>query len=139
LQILELAIPSLHLSYLVLLICSTFEEWLCRLERIFIRLKEANLKLKPTKCYFFQKHVRFLRHIVSEDGISTEPDKINAVKEWPAPKSAKQVRSILGLCSYYRRFVKGFMVCPGVGKQVLVYLSRKFLVHQRHFGIHLSI
>jgi hypothetical protein len=51
---------------------------------------------------------RFLGHIVSEDGISTEPDKINAVKEWPAPKSAKQVRSILGLCSYYRRFVKGF-------------------------------
>jgi hypothetical protein len=92
----------------IISVCSTFEEWLCRLERIFIRLKEANLKLKPTKCYFFQKHVRFLGHIVSEDGISTEPDKINAVKEWPAPKSAKQVRSILGLCSYYRRCVKGF-------------------------------
>jgi hypothetical protein len=77
----------------IISVCSTFEEWLCRLERIFIRLKEANLKLKPTKCYFFQKHIRFLGHIVSEDGISTEPDKINAVKEWPTDIISSMYRS----------------------------------------------
>ena len=79
-----------------------------RLEHVFQRLLDANLKLKPTKCSFFQKTVKFLGHIVSEEGVTTDPEKISAVKNWPAPRNAKEMRSFLGLCSYYRKFVKGF-------------------------------
>ena len=87
---------------------ATFEESIIRLELVFRRLSEANLKLKPSKCILFQHSVKFLGHIVSEEGVSTDPDKIKAVKEWPTPRTAKHVRSFLGLCSYYRRFVKDF-------------------------------
>jgi hypothetical protein len=54
------------------------------------------------------KKVTFLGHIFSKDGIATDPDKIKSVKDWPVPKNVKQIRSFLGPCSYYRKYVKGF-------------------------------
>ena len=80
-----------------------FEDSIARLE-----LSEANLKLKPSKCILFQRQVNFLGHIVSAEGISADSEKIQAVKIWPLQKSAKEVRSFLGICSYYRRFVHDF-------------------------------
>jgi len=67
---------------------------------VFTRLKDAGLKLSPKKCNLLQRPVSFLGHIVSEDGVSTDQEKITAVQNWPTPK---KVRSFLGLCSYYRR------------------------------------
>ena len=58
---------------------------------MFQRLSEANLKLKPSKCILFQRHVKFLGDIVSEEGVSTDLDKILAVKNWSTPKNAKHV------------------------------------------------
>jgi hypothetical protein len=87
---------------------NTISEGLERLSRIFDRLVDANLKLKPSKCAFFQKKITFLGHIVSEEGVSTDPEKIKAVHSWPVPTSVKEMRSFLGLASYYRRFVEGF-------------------------------
>ena len=69
---------------------------------------EANLKLNPEKCNLFQKNVCFLGHVISESGIATDPKKIGSVKNWPTPKTLKDLRSFLGLCSYYRRYVFQF-------------------------------
>ena len=60
------------------------------------------------ECNFFQKEVHFLGHVVSEEGIHTDPGKIVVVQDWPVPTTQKQVPSFLGLCSYYRRFIQGF-------------------------------
>ena len=86
----------------------SFRQALERLEEILIRLKAAGLKLSPKKCNLFQRSVTFLGHEVSDKGIATDSSKTEAVQKWPTPKNVTDVRSFLGLCSYYRRFVRGF-------------------------------
>ena len=87
---------------------STFDETLDRLVHVLDRLATAGLKLKPRKCALFHKQVAFLGHVISLEGVSTQTEKVEAVKSWPIPKSKKEVRSFLGLVGYYRRFIKGF-------------------------------
>ena len=87
---------------------STFKQELERLKEVFSRLRKANLKLKVKKCELFRKSVNFLGHVVTSEGITADPSKIEAVKSWPEPKNLSEVRSFLGLCSYYRKFIKGF-------------------------------
>jgi len=78
------------------------------LEQVFARLCSANLKLNPKKCSFFKREIKYLGHVVSREEIKTDPEKISTVRDWPIPRTKKQVRSFLGFCSYYRKFVKGF-------------------------------
>ena len=92
----------------ILSLSSSFEEGIERLGRIFDRLLAANLKLKPSKCLFFRKQTHFLGHIVSQQGISTDPEKVSAIQDWPPCRTAKQCRSFLGLAAYYWRFYPGF-------------------------------
>ena len=72
------------------------------------RLRAEQLYAKFSKCEFWMDMVVFLGHVVSADGIAVDPKKIEAIVEWPRPKSVTEVRSFLGLAGYYRRFIKGF-------------------------------
>ena len=85
-----------------------FNSHLQRLQAIFNRLREVGIKLNPEKCSFAKSSVSFLGHILSENGVSTDPKKIEAVKNFPVPSTVKDVRAFLGLAGYYRRFVKNF-------------------------------
>ena len=82
---------------------------LVRLRAVFSRLREAGLKLKPSKCKLLRRRVGFLSHIVSEEGIETDSAKIESVVTWPVLTTVRNVRGFLGLCSYYHRFVKVFV------------------------------
>ena len=86
----------------------TFEEHIGHLKEVFEKLRAAGLKMSPKKCDFFRREVTFLGHIVSEQGIKTDPSKITAINEWPQPTTVKDVQAFLGLCGYYRKFIKGF-------------------------------
>ena len=86
----------------------TFTEHLHAIEQVFIRLKNANLKLRADKCQFAKQKIKFLGHIVSADGIQTDKDKIAVVESYPLPTSVKSLRSWMGLCQCYRKFCKDF-------------------------------
>ena len=79
-----------------------------QIELVFNQLKAFNLKIKPKNCYFLQASVIFLGHIVSVDGISANPEKVDKVRDWPVPKNAKELHSFLGLASYYCQFIPNF-------------------------------
>ncbi|XP_062526266.1 uncharacterized protein LOC134199436 [Bombyx mori] len=78
------------------------------LSKVFERIRNYNLKLQPEKCEFLRKEVGYLGHIINEEGVKPNPDKIQAVAKFPTPKSPKDIKSFLGLVSYYRRFIPDF-------------------------------
>ena len=92
----------------VIIFSRTIQEHLERLDVVFSTLAKAGLKLKPRKCHLFKREVLYLGHVVSPLGISTDPSKIEAIKHWPTPKDAGDVRSGLGMFGYYRKFIKGY-------------------------------
>ena len=92
----------------IVVFSSTFQQHLGRLEVVLQRLQHECLKAKLSKCSFFQQEVRYLGHIISADGVSTDPSKVEVVANWQPPTTVLALRSFLGFASYYRRFVEGF-------------------------------
>ena len=113
-RLMEMVLAGLHWSICLVYIDDiiiygrTCEEHLERLEEVFKRLRQAGLKMKPSKCFLLQKRVRYLGHILSEDGVETDPDKISCIKSWPIPSKVEELRQFLGIATYYRRFVPEF-------------------------------
>ena len=87
----------------------TFDEHLDHLSQIFDRLRAANLKLKPSKCNFAKSGVLYLDHIISGQGVSINPEKVEIVKSIPLPKSQHDVHAFLGLTNYYRTHVRNYV------------------------------
>lgn len=87
----------------VLIFSSTFDEHLKHLSEVFKRLKEAGLKLSPNKCYFAQKKLYYLGHVISKDGVETDERKVEKIKNLSPPKDQKGVKSLLGLTNYYKK------------------------------------
>ena len=75
------------------------------IRQVFKLLREHKLYGKVSKCEFFKKSVAYLGHIISDEGISTDPQKVEAIKAWPIPKNLKELQSFLGICNYYQRFI----------------------------------
>ena len=97
------------------------KEHLEHLEEIFKRLKAAGLKLKLEKCCFFKKHIQYLGHLISAEGIQPLPEKLESIAKMPAPKTPKEVKQFLGLVGYYRKFVPRFADIS----RVLTHLTKK--------------
>ncbi|KAL5548506.1 hypothetical protein UlMin_003737 [Ulmus minor] len=92
----------------ILIYSKNQEEHMEHLRIVLRTLKEHQLYAKFSKCEFWLDSVQFLGHVISKDGISVDPSKIEAVSKWSAPTYVSEIRSFLGLAGYYRRFVEAF-------------------------------
>ena len=92
----------------VVVYAPTVKEHLKRLEGVIQKLKNAGLKLKPSKCQLFKKSITYLGHVVSEEGVHTDPKKIETVRNWKRPHNVHTVRKFFGFVNYYRRFIKDY-------------------------------
>lgn len=90
----------------LIVFADTLEEHERRLMHVLNRLKEFGLKLSPEKCHFFKKSVKYLGHVVSENGVATKPGKISPLTTWLCPTNISELISFQGFTGYYRRFVK---------------------------------
>ena len=92
----------------ILIYSRSKEEHEQHLRLVMEMLRRHQLYAKFTKCEFWLEKVHFLGHVVSKEGVSVDPAKIEAVSSWPTPRNVTEIRSFLGLAGYYRRFVEGF-------------------------------
>ena len=113
-RLMESCLGELHLQYCIIYLddiivfSKTLEEQLKRLHMVFEKLSALGLKLKLSKCEFFKQRLEYLGHIVSEEGIETNPKKIEAIQKWPIPTNITETCSFLGLCNYYCKFIRDY-------------------------------
>ena len=92
----------------VIVLGRTFNEHLRNIQSVLQRFCESGLRLKQSKCAFFQRQVQYLGHVISREGVATDPAKTERVSTWPIPQSKRETQQFLGFASYYRRFIKDF-------------------------------
>ena len=113
-RLMERVLHGLHwkslLLYLddIIVIGNSFDNHYQNLKEVLSRLRAAGLKLKPAKCHLFQTKVAYLGHVVSCDGVATDPDKTAAVANWPIPRYLSELRAFLGTVGYYRQYIPSF-------------------------------
>lgn len=98
----------------ILVFSENFEEHMVRLEKVLTKIGTAGLKLSAEKCKFCMRELKFLGHVISKDGVNTDPGKIEALKKCKIPSCVNEMQSFLGFLNYYRRFIKNYanMVRP---------------------------
>ncbi|MCO5546846.1 hypothetical protein L7F22_000283 [Adiantum nelumboides] len=91
----------------------TLEDHKEHLRKVFEELKANQLFINGKRSEFFLQEIKYLGHIISKEGVQMDNDKLKAIQEWPSPRNLHEVRSFIGLCSYYRRFIQGFATLAG--------------------------
>lgn len=109
-EVLRGLIGSICFVYIDDIVCygKTLKESIENLESVFKRLRDHKLLLNAGKCSLLHASVTYLGHIISREGVSPDPSKVEAVMNFPTPKNIKELKGFLGLAGYYRRFIRDF-------------------------------
>ena len=86
----------------------SLEEQISRLRTVFERIRDAGMKLSPEKCKFLKQEVTYLGYKITNNGTMTDDAKVDKITNWPTPKTVEDLRSWLGLCGYYRKFINQY-------------------------------
>ena len=116
-QLMAQALTSVTKKYGNLIMCyvddvviatPTLEDHIKRLDEVFTCMKQAGLKCKPSKCEILRDSIKYLGRLVDKHGVRPDPEAVEAVLTWKAPKTDTQLMSFLGFANYYREFIKGY-------------------------------
>ncbi|XP_053212264.1 uncharacterized protein LOC128395805 [Panonychus citri] len=94
----------------VIIFSKTFEEHLIHLDLVLMRLSDASLTLKPSKCFIGKSEILYLGHKITKEGQYPDENKLTAIKNYPLPANLTDLRAFVALCSYFRRFIEGFAI-----------------------------
>lgn len=97
----------------VLIFSHSVEEHIEHLTKLFQRLSEFGLRIKPSKCLFGVSELTFLSHKITMDGITPSPNRVDKIRDFPEPKSLKQLQRFIGMVNYYHRFI------PNLAKKMI--------------------
>lgn len=110
----------------ILVFNTTLEGHISQLRAVLQLLRDNNMVLKRSKCEFARNKVEYLGHVISAEGVSTDPTKVEAVQNWPVPTTVRALWVFLGLTGYYRRFIQHY----GVISRPLMELLKKGVIFQ---------
>ncbi|KAK3145365.1 hypothetical protein QOZ80_4AG0328000 [Eleusine coracana subsp. coracana] len=110
----------------ILIYNKTWEDHLAHIAAVMGVLETHNFFIKKSKCSFAQQSLSYLGHIVQQNGVSTDPDKVAVVMQWPQPQNVKELRGFLGLAGYYRRFIKHYGI---ISRPLTSLLKKGILFH----------
>jgi transposase InsO family protein len=92
----------------LLIFSPTFEEHLRHIDMVIGKLTKAGFTINAAKCRFCQTEVKFLGHRINQTGVSADSDRVAAIRKYPVPRNAKQLRQFLGTCNFHNRFIVGY-------------------------------
>ena len=105
----------------ILIASQPMTEHVGHIRKVLLHLKEAGLRLKPSKCTFATEEIEYLGHTLTPEGVKPNSKKVKAVKDFSVPKNVKEVKSFLGLANFYRYHISDM----GVISRPLTALTRK--------------
>lgn len=92
----------------IIIVSPTFEQHISLLVRVLEKLRMANLTISYKKCQFFRNKLKYLGYVVDQNGLQPDPEKVEAIINYPTPTNRKEVRRFIGTASWYRRFIPNF-------------------------------
>lgn len=103
----------------ILIYSKSLSDHIIHLEAVLEVLRQNQLYAKLSKCTFRQDKIEYLGHVISSEGVATDPSKIEIIKQWPSPSNPTQLRAFLGMTGYYRRFIQGYgIICKPLFKSL---------------------
>lgn len=117
----------------IIIFSTSLQEHIQSITKVFDKLRESNFKIQMGKCEFLRKEIAFLGHIITTQGIKPNPAKVHVIKNFPIPKTRREIKAFIGLISYYRKFIKDLAkltipITTNLKKDAKITIDREYMI-----------